>query len=264
MTNQRLPQRSTHSRTQQSPVVCRLDDEWIHLTIRVSELRTVRSWKLPGLAVQSLDEVLTRCGYRAAPVAGQAPHTVSTMESEDNCDAYLLRIVELARTSPLAARIVLQRILPALGAVARRHASNAAQRHAVTDDLVANAWSTILKYPVERRPRRVVSNLVRDTSFETFVRPIRRRSSGEIPTTHDRMIEPSVEQPTEALNELVGLLNEARRNGFAQCDIDLICQLVSLGGPNEVALLYNVTPRTIRNHRSAVIHRLRTIAMEAA
>jgi DNA-binding CsgD family transcriptional regulator len=134
----------------------------------------------------------------------------------------------------------------------------------VLDDLVANAWPIIRKYPTERRPRRIVANLVRDTAFETFVRPVRRRSSGEIATSHDRMIEPAAQPSTEALDELVALLLEARRRGIAQADIDLICQLVSLGRPEEVATARNVTPRTVRNHRDAVIHRLRNIIAEAA
>ena len=179
-------------------------------------------------------------------------------------DEYLLLVVDLARTNPLAARIVLQRILPALSAVAGRHATNRHQRHAVLDDLVANAWPIIRKYPVQRRPRRIVANLVRDTSFETFVRPIRRRSSGEIPTSHDRMGEPAIEQSTEALDELVVLLHEARRKGIDQADIDLICQLVSMGRPEDVAKVLNVTPRTVRNHRNAIVHRLRSIVAEAA
>jgi hypothetical protein len=264
MTNTRLPQQFTHSRAPQAPVLRRLHDEWTHLSIRASELRAVRSWGLPGAPVQSLDDVLARCGYRAgATVAGDVRDHYAAGD-DDAHDDYLLRIVALARTNSLAARIVLQRILPGLSAAAGRHSNNSAQRHGVLDDLVANAWPIIRNYPVERRPRRIVSNLVRDTAFQTFVRPVRRRSSGEIPTTHDRLHESAVVQNSESLDELVALLHEARRKGMAQADIDLICQLVSLGSTDEVALLHNVTPRTIRNHRSAVVHRLRSIAAEAA
>lgn len=270
MTNARLPQPSVRPNTsshQQAPVLRRLHDEWRHLTIRASDLHTVCTWGLPGRPVQSLDELLMRCGYRPAPLPGEAvtrPQPGATRADDEQAERYLLRVVEIARTSPLAARIVLQRILPALSAVAGRHSSNRAQRHAVLDELVANAWPIIRKYPVERRPRLIVPNLVRDTSFQTFVRPTRRRSSGEIPTSHDRMIEPAHEQPTEALDELVALLHEARSKGIDQADIDLICQLVSLGRPEEVAALLNVTPRTIRNYRNAVVHRLKNVVLEAA
>lgn len=260
-----LPLQSQHrssapSRAQQAPLLRQLHDEWRHISIGASELRTANSWGLPGRPVQSLDEVLSRCGFRAAPLPGE---TAQPHDADDN-EPYLLRVVELARTSTLAARVVLQRILPGLSAVAGRHSMNRTQRHAVLDDVVANAWPIILKYPVERRPRYIVANLVRDTSFETFVRPIRRKSSGEIPTSHDRMTESASEQPVEALDELVGILNEARSQGVEQADIDLICQIVSMGRPEDVALLLNVTPRTVRNHRNAIVHRLRNVVAEAA
>ena len=247
----------------QAPVLCRLHDEWQHITIRACELRTVRAWGLPGQPVRTLDELLERCGYRPAPTSADRTLQRSCMPVDDN-DEYLLRVVALARTEPLAARIVLQRILPALSAVAAKHSLNMTQRHAVLDELVANAWPIIRKYPTDRRPRRIVANLVRDTAFETFVRPIRRRSSGEIPTAHDHLGEPTQQQTVEAFDELVELLHEARRYGFEQNDIDLLCQIVSLGRPEEVATVLSVTPRTVRNRRDAVVHRLRNLVLEAA
>jgi FixJ family two-component response regulator len=78
------------------------------------------------------------------------------------------------------------------------------------------------------------------------------------------MTESASEQPVEALDELVGILNEARSQGVDQADIDLICQIVSMGRPEDVALLLNVTPRTVRNHRNAIVHRLRNVVAEAA
>ncbi|CAB4886796.1 unannotated protein [freshwater metagenome] len=252
-------------------MLCRLHDEWHHISIRSSELRTVRTWGLPGLPVQSLDEVLARCGYRPAPGAGQAPPvaatataTATTAGTPDHYEDYLLQVMYLARAEPLAARIVLQRILPALVAVANRHAASHTDRHAMLDELVANAWPIIRRYPCERRPRHIVPNLVRDTSFETFVRPVRRKSSGEVPMTHDQLDRPTHEPVIGALEELVAVLHEARRLGLAQADIDLLAQIVTMGRPEEVALVLEVTPRTVRNHRDAIVHRLRNIVREAA
>lgn len=246
--------------TQPIGILNRLHDEWHHITIRSTELRAVRTWGLPGMPVASLDELLARCGYRPAP--GSAPTAYRPAEPDD--EACLLRLVEVAKTDALAARVVLQRILPALCAVAGRHSSNRAQRNAVLDELVANAWPIIRNYPCERRPRRIVANLVRDTSFETFVRPIRRRSSGEIPTMHDHLDRSAAEPALDPLHELVDLLREAQAHGIEQADIDLLTQIVALGRPEEVAAERNVTARTIRNHRNAVVHRLRNIVLEAA
>ncbi len=264
MTNPRLSTTAVHptnrATNQANTILSRLHDEWHHITIRSTELRAVRAWGLPGMPVASLDELLARCGYRPAP--GSAPTAYRTAEPDD--EACLLRLVEVARTDALAARIVLQRILPALCAVAGRHSSNRAQRNAMLDDLVANAWPIIRNYPCERRPQRIVANLVRDTSFETFVRPIRRRSSGEIPTMHDHLDRSAIEPALDPLHELVDVLREARAHGIDEADIDLLAEIVTLGRPEEVAAQRNVTPRTIRNHRNAIVHRLRNIVLDAA
>lgn len=251
---------TNHPTNHPNTILGRLHDEWHHITIRSTELRAVRTWGLPGMPVASLDELLARCGYRPAP--GSAPTAYRPAEHDD--EACLLRLVEVARTDALAARIVLQRILPALCAVAGRHSSNRAQRNAVLDDLVANAWPIIRNYPCERRPRFIVANLVRDTSFETFVRPVRRRSSGEIPTMHEHLDHSTAEPALDPLHELVAVLNEALAQGIDQADIDLLAQIVTLGRPEEVAVVLNVTARTVRNHRNAIVHRLRNIVLEAA
>jgi len=64
------PRSSAPNRAQQAPLLRQLHDEWRHITIGASELRTANSWGLPGRPVQSLDEVLSRCGFRAAPLPG--------------------------------------------------------------------------------------------------------------------------------------------------------------------------------------------------
>ena len=76
------------------------------------------------MPVASLDELLARCGYRQAPGSAQTAYQPAVLDDE----ACLLRLVEIAKTDALAARIVLQRILPALCAVAGRHSSNRFRR----------------------------------------------------------------------------------------------------------------------------------------
>ena len=84
--------------------------------------------------------------------AAQAPRRLG-VES-----AFLLALMVAARDDALAARIVLQRILPALAGLARRGAGTWADRQDLLDELVANAWLRIRSYPVERRPHRVAAN----------------------------------------------------------------------------------------------------------
>jgi FixJ family two-component response regulator len=72
------------------------------------------------------------------------------------------------------------------------------------------------------------------------------------------MFEDAAEEPAvDPLHELVDVLNEARANGLAQSDIDFLCRLVTSGKPDVLARQMNVTPRTVRNHREAILHRVR-------
>jgi DNA-directed RNA polymerase specialized sigma24 family protein len=247
-------------------VLTRLHTEWHHLTIRASELEAVHSWGLPGESVNSLDEVLERCGYRHHTITARASHPTGAACDDTAGDEYLLRVVDRARHDSLAARIVLQRILPALCALARRHATSPQRRLDLVDELIANAWPIIRTYPVERRPRRVAVNLVRDIGFQTVVRPQRRRSAtAELTTAQHRLPDTAEIVAVDPLHELVDLLREAREVGaVSDGDVDFICQLVNHRRPEQLAATLDVTPRTVRNHRDAVVHRLRGAALAAA
>ncbi|HEY4331084.1 MAG TPA: hypothetical protein VGM78_00885 [Ilumatobacteraceae bacterium] len=234
--------------------------EWSHITTRSCELRAARAWGLAGAPVRSLDEVLERCGYRPVPAdlgqrdTGSAEH-----------DQQLLQLVTLARQDSLAARVVLQRILPGLCGVAYRQSTNRRRRQEVLDDLISNAWLRIRCYPVERRPHFVAANLIRDIAFETLVRPTRRRSASEVARSHDDMADRIDEPAVEPLDELVGLLAHAYETKHVnRDDVDFVARLLRHGRPENLAAEMDVTPRTIRNHRGAVVHRLRAAAAAAA
>ena len=237
------------------------------MSVRADELETVRSWGLPGPAIASLDDVLQRAGFQGAGTRVDA-----SFEAEQHSpellteDEYLLRLVMLAKRDQLAARVVLQRLLPALCAFARRTAGTSHHRRELLDDLIANSWTVIRNYPVDRRPRRVAANLVRDIGFQTTVRPQRRLSAtAEVPTAPHNIDEPIDEIVVEPLHELVRLLKTARDEGsVSDEDVEFICQLVNHRRPENLAAVLEVTPRTVRNHRDAIVHRLRNAALVAA
>ena len=125
---------------------------------------------------------MARTGYRPDKRSAETlPALPPCAVDDESVDAALIQLLIAAKADQLAARVVLQRMLPGLVTIARRKSYSFAHRVDVLDDLIANAWGIILKYPVERRPRRVLANLLCDTSFETFVRPQRLRSSSEVP-----------------------------------------------------------------------------------
>lgn len=114
---------------------CRLDREWAQLCRRPAVLARVRAWNLTTAAYRSLPEFLALCGH------DRATNPVS--------DELLRRLVAVAATDPLAARIVLQRILPGLLAIVRREQ----QRDRSTDAfevLVGEAWLVIVGYQIGR------------------------------------------------------------------------------------------------------------------
>lgn len=249
----------------QSPILGRLMAECQHRTIRAADLRHVRGWDLPGDEIDSLDDVLHRCGFvRVDDARATGIRVWNEPTLEMSYDAYSLHLLVLARTDELAGRIVLQRILPALSGIARRHIGSGGALHDLLDDLVANAWPTIRCYPVDRRPHRVVANLVRDVAFQTLVRPARRLNAAEVPMTHDRMGDVEAGTSTSPLIELIELLDDAQQAGaLSTADRELIRQLIELGRPEHLAAVRHVSARTIRNHRDAIIHRLRNVATAA-
>jgi hypothetical protein len=258
-------------------VLDRLHHEWQHISFRSIVVAEAQSWGLPGSPVHSLDDLLRRSGYivatghpstRLAPPLARGGDASSIADRERVADAYLLRLVELAAAVPLAARVVLQRVLPGLGAAARRHAGMC-RRDDLLDDLVANSWSVIRAYPVARRPQRVASNLVRDITFQTVVRPSRLKSArSEVPmlaepdgtsSSSSSSSLPSSSPSPEPLAELLELVGAARRSGHIdERDVRLIDDLLTHPCALDVAISRQVTSRTIRNHRDAVVHRLRS------
>ena len=243
-------------------ILDRLSEEWQHLTVRAADLDAVRRWGLPGGRIDTLDDVLIRTGYLPSSPTPSSPMLGSARDDEAH-DDYLLRLLGLARHDQLAARIVLQRIVPALCALAYRHAPTHAAQLELLDELIGNAWASIRSYPIERRPRWIVPNLVRDIGFQTIVRPMRRRNATERPTANHNLVDCEQEVAIEPLDELVELLNDARARGMSQGDLDLICQIVNLNRPANVAQVRQVTTRTVRNRRDAIVHRLRDISAAA-
>lgn len=82
-----------------APLVRKLVTEWGTIAAQPRILRLINRWGLPGGPINHLDEVLLRAGYG-----------IDT--TYENCDAFLFALVKRAAHDELAARIVLQRILP--------------------------------------------------------------------------------------------------------------------------------------------------------
>lgn len=91
---------------------------------------------------------------------GQLISYLRSSRSGDRQDAVLGALVRQSRTDPIAARLVLQRLLPALKRRAVRVIANATELEELWSLLLAQMWEQIRTFPIERLPRHVAANLV--------------------------------------------------------------------------------------------------------
>lgn len=241
------PQQSrVHHPSAHLPVIRHLVEEWSMMSIRNQNLRRINGWGLPGTPINNLDDVLVRAGF-------------GTGITDSNGDQYLLLLVRRAAQDELAARIVLQRILPPLLAIARRRGRiiRGGIDEALTETL-SHAWELIRTYPAERRPAKVAANLVRDAEYFAFVRDSRKRTVAvDIKPADEleRLAEP--QQECSASDELWRLLYEADQKGMTPKRLDVLRRLANGESFELVAADYGVAIRTVRTWRKEGITELR-------
>lgn len=259
----RLPQ------TDNRPLLARLEREWQALNMRPAVLRRAQGW---GVAAPfgSLDQLLAAAGYwpsrqaRLVVAGAPAAGTSATGPTRPGCSAneVLAQLVRAARTDDVAARVVLQRVLPGVVARARRWGSHRTGGSAdAFDELLSVTWTVIREFPVERRPLHVAANLLRDSEYRAFERANRRLLVHELTAPHlldGPVLTGDALDATAELAEVVaaaGMLTER--------ELQLIELLARGCSAAEAAVALRVSERTIRNHREVLVHRLRAAAMAA-
>ncbi len=220
----------------------RLDREWAALRRRPRVLAEVRRWNLTVQPLTDLDELLAATGYRRPPTVGH--------------NEALRRLLARARTDDLAARIVLQRILPGLLAAVRRRG----RRHGpagLFEELVGCAWISIRRARVGDESAHVAATLISDAVHRAFVAPRRRRSAREVTIEPGAFADHPDPDTTTPLEELAGLFREARERGLPAEDVELVRALMRWESTAGVAAVRNVTARTVRNHRDRAAYGIR-------
>jgi hypothetical protein len=229
-------------------LLSRLQREWNLLNTRPSVVRRATAWKLTPRLLQSLDELLVLTGLGTGP-------------TESSSDETMGRLVALARHDDLAARVVLQRMLPGLSACARRNSGSFDSRLDALDELLSEAWTVIRSFPIERRDRYVIKNLLRDCEYRAFLKVRRRMLVHELtdPAHFDQAVEPD-DSTVEPLAVLVELLGRARAAGMSDADLTMVTTLLNTSTVKQAAAVLRVTDRTIRNRRHAVVRQLQALA----
>lgn len=224
----------------------RLALEWTRLRTHPGCLATASGWGLLPSPVTDLAELLTAVGY-------ERPHDA---DSDDRFRALVL----LAATDDLAARIVLQRLLPGLLAVVRRRRGRGEH---VFEELLGAAWIAIRTFNPARHPRGLAAALISDADYAAFRAAERRRSSDEVPVdvTLHHVADDRAPSPCDELAEIIA---EAARSGIASDDDLLLIRRLAAGASTEqLAESMQVTSRTIRNRRARITSALRGTALAA-
>jgi len=166
--------------------------------------------------------------------AGEALH-----RAHQEGDPWLARLIAAAQGGDeLAGRCVVQAVLGRIVAMTRRDSRLG------VDELVGALWLRILAYPLDRRPRAIVSNLVLDARKDVVaeLRPL------------------PVSPPTVPRRHAVAanVLAEAVRIGVIDASIaEVMSSVYVLGLSGEAAARrHGVTPTTVRWRCSAGMRRL--------
>ena len=228
-------------------VAPRLQREWDRLRYRSRSIGRAREWAVTDVVFDDLDGLLALAGFRT--------------QATDETEAVLRRLVIRAVDDELAARIVLQRVLPGLMAVVRRH--HAQFGDDMLEHLVAAAWIGIRTFTPNRRPACLAAALIADADHACFSRPGRRKSLTEVTFDPARVTRMPDERRPTACEELAGVLADARAAGVPATDLELVTRLLQTGSPGQVARDLHVTARTIRNRRDRVTDHLRRAALAA-
>ena len=248
-------------------LLARLHREWQAIAQRPSVVRRARGWDL-GVPFDSLDDIVAATGFwsgREARLASleqtRDERAEGVADREARANDVMARLLLAARVDEVAARVALQRLLPGLVGRARRWAHRPAGGAEALDELLAAAWTVIRTFPVERRPGHLVANLLRGAEYHAFVRPNRRRLVHEFVPTH-LLERPAAAAAIEPAAELAELVEAARL--LSDHDRRLVGLLVEGVPTVDIAVALDVSVRTVRNHRDAIVHRLRQVATDAA
>lgn len=216
---------------------------------RRAVLQRATEWRVAPAPLTSLDELLTLTGLGPGPL-------------DSECDLRLAQLVALASHDDLAARVVLQRMLPGLSASAKRYSRSFDTQLEALDELLSEAWTVIRSFPIERRDRYVIKNLLRDCEYRAFLKPKRRMLVHEPtdPRTFEEAAADVPDSPMEQLRILVDLLQRARAGGMSDADLTVVTTLLNTSSVKEAAAELDVTDRTVRNRRQAVVRQLRALA----
>jgi Homeodomain-like domain len=234
-----------------SDLTRRLNAEW-EAVLADPDVR-VELERVPIAGHDRLDTLLAACGDDRSV-------------DHETADALLAQVVAAGLEGrTLAVRVVLQRALGSLVTIAvRRTRGQPSRRAALFDELCSTAWIVIGSYPLARRPRSVLTNVVRDAEYLTCVRPQRLHDVSHRVTLLDEHV-PEVglrggrsEHAADELHDLV--LGVGGRRGLVEGDLALLHALAAGQSVSAIAEALGCTDRTVRNRRQRLVTKLQGLS----
>lgn len=222
-----------------------LEAEWDDLAESRRLADALRAW--------AADDPALRFDSPAALVA-----TTENRDRPGDADAVLAALARRAGTDDLAARFLLQLVLPGCKRLVRLYGRRDPEEWAAL--VVSTMWDRIRRYPIDRRPERVAANLLFDVR-QRAVRAMRRHrptaSLHHLPE-HDL---PTVAPGPGGAAEVVSAVGEAVRRGRVDLDDARLVVLTRLGEVTvaEVARHARTGEQTVRRRRHRTEVRLRAV-----
>ncbi|MCK9895019.1 hypothetical protein [Frankia sp. AgB32] len=252
--------------------VRRWQADWDSWSVGAEATRGLRRWAgEPALAgcCGSVTDLLAACGRdRAVPVPV--------------ADGRLAALIAFARAGDrAAARVVLERVMPALTVQAAKRARRGggagvsgvtgAGFSEVLAELVGAAWLVICTFPLDRRPRKIAVNVVLDTVYRVFgYRPRMDRATvyleliPDAPAGLDGRPVAGWDRGGSSA-ELLDVLAESVAGGVELRHLQLLAKLAVAGrSQKQVAASAGITDRGVRLRRDAAVRAVRAVILPAA
>ena len=221
-----------------------LEQEWNRLTADPASLQQLSRWDITEARFTDFDELLRATGFGYV----QAPGSETLLRS----------LVALAATDHLAARVVLQRVLPGLVAAVRYRNRQMSPETALSD-LIAAAWLVIATYDSRRNPSSVAAAIIDSAVYRAF--KVERSRKVSEPLEHvERVLAQCESNAVAELNELREVLCEAERLGMSKDDIRLVFSIATGTSTETLAKEFGITSRAVRYRSQRLVENLAAIA----
>ena len=221
-----------------------LEQEWNRLTTNPASIEQLARWDVAETRFIDFNELLRATGFGCVEVPGS--------------EMVLRNLVALAASDHLAARVVLQRVLPGLVAAVRFRNRQMSPEVALSE-LVAAAWIVITTYDSRRNPGSIAAAIIDSSVYRAF-KIERNRMSTESLETIERGLTHQESDALIELNELRDVLFEAERLGMSKDDIQLVFSVATGTSTEVLAKQIGITSRAVRYRCQRLFQELAAIA----